>query len=137
MLDGVSYANPKEAARASRASAEVLAVEASPDGRYAVALVDTGRPDDRDLREVICERHDDGWRDCLDNNANGWNAMPWPPDPDWDGNGVVTSWGEAPEGALSVTIRWQDRLHEVPVRNGCYLFVSWHVPSPDTLPRLA
>jgi hypothetical protein len=135
----VSYDRPDEAARRRWESAEVLALEESPEGRYAVALVDTERPGGRDLREVICERHDDGWHSCLDNNAMGWNALPWPPNHDGEGeySGVVTFWGEAPPGARSVTIRWRDRLHEVPVRNGCYLFASWHVPSPDTLPRLA
>ena len=137
----MNYDTPEEAARGSRASADVFALEESPDGRYAVAIVDKGRPGSPYPLQVICERYDDGWRSGYDTNGHGYTALPQPLEPDSEGEytGVVTCWGEAPQGARSVMIRWRDRLHEVQVREGYYLFVSWHVPEhdADTLPRLA
>jgi hypothetical protein len=125
------YESPEEAARGSRASADVLALEQSPDGRWAVAVVDKGRPGDPYLLQTICERSQDGWRSTgQDTNGQGYTAVA-SSDPEPDYFGIVTAWGRAPAGKQTVTIRWRGRDQEVPVENDYYLFVDWRAPEPE------
>jgi hypothetical protein len=129
VLEGVSYDSPEEAARGFQASADVLAVAESPDGSYAVVVVDRGRPGKSYLVQMICESQPDGWRGGWDTNGHGYFSLPRK-DSESEDFGIVTLWGEATPGA-SVLVRWRGRVHEAPAPNGYFLFVDWNVSESE------
>jgi len=132
MLEGsAGYDSPEEAARGTRAFARVLVLEVSPDGSYAVAVVDKGRPGDPYPLEVICGREEDGRSTASSpgSNGSGYRSLP-KLDTEDEYFGILTFWGEAPQGTRSVKIRWRNRVHELPVREGWFLFVDWDFPDP-------
>jgi hypothetical protein len=117
----------------SRGRLDLLAFAVSPDGRWAVTLLnvrDTGY-----WRESLYEYGDDGWIEHTTSNGGlAYTAIG--EDPDGNSIGVLRYYGRAPADAEVAIIRWRGVLHEVPVQNGHFAFAAWDARD-DELDRLA
>lgn len=72
--------------------------------------------------QSVCRLEADGWEEV----ASG-NGAIWAPTSDDGEIGVVTIWDEAPHGATTAIVEFDDAEHEAPVHDGYYLFVAWDV----------
>ena len=100
----------------------VAAVAIAPDGRHGAALViaSSGHPLD-----YLLERTEDGWQERGIGSGCGttWSSL------DESGElGVLRLSDQAPAGSTSAHVTYENAAHQVPVRHGHFLFVSWYVP---------
>jgi hypothetical protein len=98
--------------------------------RHAVVLLLTNDPPSAYPYEVVCEATADGWDERMGGNGPGWTSTT--EEGATENLGVFTLWGPAPPGAVVVVVRFRERDHEVPVRDGYYLFAAWDVAAGET-----
>jgi len=127
---------PEEAARGEipERYARLLGVVYSPDEEHAVVLLGTNEPPFLYPYQVICGRGENGWYEEISGNGSGWSTTSNLDEVEAGAPnlGVITDWDEAPPEATAAVVSFDGQDHEVPVREGYFLFAAWDVP--DGLP---
>lgn len=104
----------------------MLGVAYSPDGNHAVVLLGTNEPPFLYPHQVLCGRGENGWCEGTSGNGPGWSSTR---DAEDEPNlGAATVWDEAPAGATAAVVSFEGGEHEVPVREGDFLFAAWDTP---------
>jgi hypothetical protein len=121
---------PEEAARGGipERYARFLGIARSPDGNHAVVLLGTNEPPFLYPYQVVCGLGESGWVEEMSGNGPGWSTTADDPHDSGASNiGVATDWAEAPPGATAAVVSFAGQEHEVPVREGYFLFAAWNV----------
>lgn len=103
-----AFPTPEDAAKGHDPDVRVVAVEYSPDRRFAVVFLEYSPKSRPTPYEVLCERFDEGWASSIGGSGgSGWN---------WK----ITH--ETPSGELGVLTRWDPPRAE------------WDTPPPPSPP---
>lgn len=118
------FSTPQRAAIGDIPEVHCRVVASAVSGDAAYVLLDTGTEANPYPYGVHCYRENRLWYEAGGGNSGGWALL------DKErGTGTLAFWEEAAEGADAVRIRYKARTHELPVQEGYFLFVRWHVPS--------
>lgn len=121
-----AFPTPQEAAMSGFSAKYCRVVATEVDGDDAYVVIDTGSDGFSYLDGGTVHRDEDGWRDGVGGNGDGWIAI------DVERElGVLAVWDEAPAACSAVRVQWRDEVRQVPVQNGAYLTAWWGVPCPD------
>lgn len=119
----------KEVARnKSRGRLDLLAYAISPDERWAVTLLqvrDTGY-----LLDALYEYKAEGWYEHTTGSV-GTSYSGIGENEAGDLIGVLRTYGDAPSGSRVALVTWRGTVHEVPVRDGFFVFAVWDARESD------
>jgi hypothetical protein len=121
-----TFDTPEEAAMVGFPRKYCRVVASCVEGDAAYVLLDTGSEGHPYLYGSVCTRENGRWMEGASSNGDGWKRLSLDSE-----LGAMVAWEQAPANADGARVEFQGGVQEVPVKNGVYLAVWWHVPCPD------